>query len=423
MIDLTLISEGNKALEFIQERVEDPNYRGESSSQHNRYNIEEIFQTLKILSKYNKEGSLLRIRTSDLSKRPENIPEERRYAEFCNEVIRETGKGTQDSIRKNLFVDWHRMGFITRYNKQKKEVNPWDKGTKMYVSLTELGRKFIDSDSTEITRAYLFSKAVNILQPGIVEATLQVLDELHSEKEGVKNKRLNFYEFMFFVTAVNNYDYGITVSKCIELIKEYRYLTKHQISHLLIKLKEMLTPSNYDGNKVSKRDFHNWENKNRQMWHLFEEVVFFIVDGDFLELYTKGSNKEVKGDFAVKKMKRSPVAKRDYFEKHGINKVKGFELDHIIPLMSAKSISEFAILDDWKNLLYIGGTQHNIKTQTNSRYQVLEVINKKCKIALHDLAHIEKPIILLNGDNVFYKPELIDEMERFNKEFLDECES
>lgn len=69
MIDLTLISEGNKALEFIQERVEDPNYRGESSSQQNRYNKEEIFQTLKILSKYNEEGSLLRIRTSDLKKK------------------------------------------------------------------------------------------------------------------------------------------------------------------------------------------------------------------------------------------------------------------------------------------------------------------------------------------------------------------
>lgn len=52
--------------------------------------------------------------------RPHNTEEEGIYAEFCNEAKNLVEIGTQDAMRKNLFVDLHRMGLIERYDKNKK---------------------------------------------------------------------------------------------------------------------------------------------------------------------------------------------------------------------------------------------------------------------------------------------------------------
>lgn len=62
---------------------------------------------------------------------------------------------------------------------------------------------------------------------GIVERTLQVLDELQSENKQI-NRKLKFYEFMFFVTAIDVPNYGITVSECYDLIKSIAHFQVHE---------------------------------------------------------------------------------------------------------------------------------------------------------------------------------------------------
>ena len=95
----------NAALAFIDARVNDVNYRGSVSSQHNRYDMDEIYKMLICLNRYAPHGQLLRIRDTDTKKRPGNTPDEYDYARFCEDVNATVGKGTQDSIRKNIFVD------------------------------------------------------------------------------------------------------------------------------------------------------------------------------------------------------------------------------------------------------------------------------------------------------------------------------
>jgi len=105
-------SPGNKALIYIHKRILDENYRGNISSQHNRFSLERISVILNLLNDFsNAKKQLLRIRTTDTKNRPLNEPEEFEYAKFTERVKIEIGIGTQDSLRKNFFCGFSKDGF------------------------------------------------------------------------------------------------------------------------------------------------------------------------------------------------------------------------------------------------------------------------------------------------------------------------
>jgi hypothetical protein len=110
----------NKATDYLIGRLKSTKYRGHHLVQHYRYNFDVISDILKILNKYSPNKTLLKIRTKDLKKHQTNLPEWKDYALFCNELYDKIKKGSQDSIRKILFVDLERMGLIRKYNKNKK---------------------------------------------------------------------------------------------------------------------------------------------------------------------------------------------------------------------------------------------------------------------------------------------------------------
>ena len=123
--------------------------------------------------------TLLQIRTSDLSKRPYNIEGEEKYAELTTKISSKLGRYTQDSLRKNIFVDLHRMGLIDRFNAKKKQLNPFDNGTKKYIALTDFGIEFLQS--TDIfTHNLLFTRALENLMQGFGEEILHIILELES---------------------------------------------------------------------------------------------------------------------------------------------------------------------------------------------------------------------------------------------------
>lgn len=89
------INPGNQALEFIDSRLLDDNYRGSRSSQHNRYSMDKVVKILKLLDKFAPNKSLIPIRTTDISKRPENLPEEVVFARFCDAAKAAVGIGSK----------------------------------------------------------------------------------------------------------------------------------------------------------------------------------------------------------------------------------------------------------------------------------------------------------------------------------------
>lgn len=405
------INPASSALRFLDSRLSFDNYRGIESSQHNRYDSDDLYHILNTLNKYTCNRGFLRIRTTDTSKRPHNLDEEVPYAQFCHEAKEITGIGTQDAMRKNLFVDWHRMGFIDRFDKHMNCIAPYQRSSISYVSLTDLGRMFIH-EKNQLERQFLFSKGLDNLLSGFIETTLNLLSDYSL-------KNIDFYEFMFFVTAINAPNYGISISECSELILDYRRLTRMQKNSVIDTLNSQLNPNLFQGSKLGKRDFHNWKNKNQQIWHLFDSVIFFNIEKsqsiENLKLVDSSSSNA--SSYDRRKMQRSNRAKTDYFQFHKVNKTLGYELDHMVPLMDATSIAEFHYLDTWKNLLYIDGKTHAIKTQSGSKFCFLHIKDQDCRnLFLYDYQN--NYLHIRHNYEGLFDPTNIPTMLNYNSDFL-----
>ena len=396
-------SPGNKALIYIHKRILDENYRGNISSQHNRFSLERISVILNLLNDFsNAKKQLLRIRTTDTKNRPLNEPEEFEYAKFTERVKIEIGIGTQDSLRKNFFVDFQRMGLINRYSEEKELLGAFSGSPVYYVDLSNLGLQFITSSPQN--QNFIYSKALNNYLPGYID---NLIDLMTDEIEPLKY--ITPEEFMFFVSGINcGFDFSITYRECHELIQSYRLLSPTQRKGLNDFLKSSLKPENFKGNKKQQRDFHNWKNKADQMFAILSESVYFEKHKDYLVLTKKNGLFE-----DATKLVRSIQQKGEYFKNHGVGKQIGFELHHIIPLAYAVDVSSFKALDNWKNMLYIDGHKHSIITQQGSKHIFLS--SRGNDLLLSDLVDV---IELLYQKNVIYGLRKQAEIIRHNKELI-----
>lgn len=408
------INKGNRALEFIEKRIANDKYRGVHSSQHQRYTMDDIFHILTTLNKYASDKSLMSIRTTDISKRPENNSDEFIYVEFCNEVIRVVEKGTQDAMRKLFFVDMHRMGFIKRYNKNKKEcIDPFKRCLTKYVSITNFGLKFIKAKNI-LDRYFMFSKAVDNLFVGRIEIILSLLIS-----DAYKTTEIFFDEYMFFVSAIGiNTNFNINLETADYLINEYRKLSPVQRKSVVEKLKKELIPKKFTGNKIDKKDFHNWKNQADQVFHLLNQSVYFEVRGLNNKIFTKrlilkGQDNKIFSEIS-KKLERSVSEKYKYFKKHNVKKTLGFELHHVIPLAWSESIYHFKILDKWDNMVYIDAFSHAKITQNNSKNVIMTIINNDIKLSDYS----DNDVYLKYKENILYKPINKAIMKKYNFELL-----
>ncbi|AWY19802.1 type II restriction-modification system endonuclease [Moraxella bovis] len=404
------INLGNSSLKFIDERLQSENYRGIHLSQHNRYDLPKLIDILTLLNKHAPNQSLMQIRTTDISKRPQNIPEEQSYAEFCNEAKSLTNIGTQDAMRKNLFVDFARMGLINRYNDKKVLTDPFKRGVTKYVALSDMGVKLIDPKLDILSKNLIFSKSLNKLLTGFVEDVLSLLTNSDL-------KEISFDEFMLFVSAMNcNFNFSISTEQCESLIKEYRLLSRVQKNAVIDTLKSELIPDNFNGDKKDKRDYHNWANENQQIWTLFENIPFFIMEKDSRKLILITSDVDL-SKYSKSKMKRSQQAKNDYFKHHKVNKIKGYELDHIIPLLEAESVDEYRYLDNWLNLLYIDGKTHAIKSQSGSKYYIFTFDDNDYN-QIYFLDTQGDKLSINNDDTALFDKNKVPKIYEYNQNFI-----
>jgi len=404
-VNVININPGNDALMFIDSRIKDEKYRGIHTSQHNRYTMNQIIDILLILEKYVPNQKLMTIRTTDISKRPENDPEEYSYAQFCNDAKEKTGIGTQDAMRKNIFVDLHRMALIERYDKNKNPIDPFSRQQVKYVSISNLGLKLI-SAKTVLDKYFVFSKCIDILLGGCVDILLDILrDKVYNIDD------ISSYEFMFFISAIGiPSNFNINTDKAVELIKEYQKLTPTQRRAVIAKLKVELNPSKFQGSKPEKRDFHNWYNETQQIFYLLNQTVYFEVRGTQLVLRTgKGSFSEIST-----KLDRSLNEKYLYFVEHKVEKTAGFELHHIVPLSWSENIQHFKLLDKWENMVYIDGFSHAKITQNNNRNIILSMI--KNDIILADYSN--NKVYLEYRKNILYNPKNKGSIQKYNFELL-----
>lgn len=393
----TEISPDNRALRFLSGRIESPNYRGARSSQHNRYTMEEAHTILQLLDEYAPDGSLMQIRTTDLSKRPQVKPGERQYTKFCERCAEATGKGTPDAMRKNLFPDFHRMGLIIRW-RDGRPLDPYDRGPKKHVSLSEMGRRFVDADM--LCRQFIFTKGVSRLLEGRVSVLLTLFN-----KPDYGIKRIDSHEYTFFVSAIGAKEFGLTVGESVDMIRAYRVLTNAQRRAVVAALKVDLTPK-LNVPKPQKRDFHNWHNKTQQIYHLLKQTRYFDVNNESLV--------PIDASDSANRLGRSLSTKHEYFKQHGVTKHQGFELHHVVPLSYSESKDHFKLLDRWENIVYIDGQKHASITQGGHRNVIMR--SKGDDIDLLD--HHGNPIKLVLDENIKYSPSNKSRMIEYNKRLL-----
>jgi hypothetical protein len=399
------ISQTNEAVKYIANRIKHPNYRGNHLSQHNRYNFDKTIKILSCLNKYIPKKQFMHIRTTDISKRPANLACERQYAQFCEEAKEISGIGTQDAMRKNLFVDFHRMGFIERFDKNKNLLNPYEGKSVSYIRLSDLGLSLIDSKNIK-NKYFIFAKGLDNVFNGIIANLIDILRSC---------KKLSIYEFMFFVTAIDiaksKFPFSLTQEKAIRLIRIFNSLSRIQKKSLIEQVKKELNPKNYDGNKVDKKDFHNWKNESQQILTLLRETPYFEIRDENISLSTDKDFKDV----LIKRLNRSLDEKQLYLQKHEITQqIKGFELHHIVPLSWSESIGHFKLLDKWKNMLYIDGFSHAKITQNQNRNVILSAQNSD--LILSDFQ--SDKVVLKIDKNVAYLKSLQKIMLDYNDELL-----
>lgn len=407
--NLLTVDPSKKCLAFLHDRILVDNYRGLQISQHNRYTYEQVVGMLQIFYDL-VQTSKMNIRTTDLSKRPHNTPDEYIYAKYTSQVINEYGKGTQDSIRKNLFVDFHRMGLLFRFSPSGESLGPYERRSVNKVSLTPLAIDLIDKNKSETERYLLFTRALDNLLLGLATDFFDVLAELDY---------LTMPEYTFFVSFLRQKlnDTYITLEDVIEYVKEYRTLSRFQKKAVIEIVSDYCNPDNFRGSKKDKRDYHNWTNETQQVFMILNMTAYYQLNQDYQRIEFMVNPKYVfttKDD--VTKIKRSISEKRNYFKEHNVDKTFGFELHHVVPLLWARNITEFFLLDKWENMIYIDGKTHSVITQQGNKHVKLRFVKDSNNIRL--ISPTNDKIELVDKNNVLYSYDLKRDMYDKNTQLI-----
>lgn len=399
------IDSSKNCIKFLVERLQSDKYRGMQISQHNRYTKDKILIILQEI--YDLCGEdLMQIRTTDLSKRLYNIEGEELYAQLTHNIAFKVGHFTQDSLRKNIFVDLHRMNLLRRFNKNKELVLPFAKGIKKYIALSKEGIDLLCARDI-FTQNLFYTKALESLLNGFGEEILYIILELGWHF-------IDKYEILFFATFINCrlHDKFYTRNDIVNLIKEYRILSNFSKDALKKYVQDYCNPNNFKGDKTQKRDFHNWLNETQQIISILTQMVYFEYNKKEERLYVRIGRNGVFEDNT--KLKRSLEQKKKYFSQHNVEKTNGFELHHVVPLCFAKNKVEFYTIDDWRNLVYIDAFSHAKITQNNNANMKLQFIDKDAIFSDYKNSEVK----CTYDTNIKYDPELQNEMLEYNKKLL-----
>lgn len=394
-----------ECLNFLYHRILREDYRGTHKLQHYRWDKDYI----KIVLRYLPKDELLYHTKGDIYEDYQYKPEEEAFCEYLKNVnkalAREKKSITDMAMRKIIFVNLQRMGFIQRFDKHKKlcEIGKTYRNYR-YVKITQNALDFLQSKDIFEEQKHL-GIALDFLFAGVVQDILDIINELEP-------KYVSISEMMFFVSYLGK-DYEneiLTKDKIVEFINEFRGLKARQKVVESV-VQEYCKPQNFKGNKRQKRDFHNFKNEAQSMFDSLNLMSLFEYDRQKERLLLRTDINKEKITF-----KRSSLIKMQYFKEHEVQKDIRFELHHIVPFYYAKDIDALKAIDDWQNLLYIDANSHKILSlDTNAKKAIrLKFDNKN--VLLDNF--IGDEIVLKYTDNVRYKVALQERLLAYNKRLL-----
>lgn len=362
------IDKSNSFLQYIVDRVISDDYRGFQCSQHNRLTYSYFFDV--IMSIYEiADCNIFRIHIGDdIGKKQ---IEAKTYYEIVNKIKKSSGKGTINSVKKNTFPDIARMGFLERFDKNDNRIiENYSRSSVYSVCLSELGLKFING--TNFDRIKMFTDGVDKITKN---AASQLVELLYLNDYGIDY--IDLLEFMYIISDDREF---ITINDKLQLLLEYRHLSKIQLEKVHDYLKKFCNPKNRKNynNKTLLRDYSNWKNESQQIYLLLSNSTYFKVENDKLVLNTG------KLGLFDAKTNRGEKAKRDYFKIHNIAKASGYELHHIVPFSKAQNKSEALCLDDYRNLIYLKSDKHFEFSKYNNKNVIMKYIKNNVNVLFLD---------------------------------------
>lgn len=404
--DILNIDNTNEFLKYIVARLQRDDYRGIHISQHNRYNLEFVIKMLSVIK--NEVGNaLFEIPRGDYSERENvkkyNIDDYQEFKKITDKVNLTVGRTTYNSIKKNFFVDFHRMGLITRYDKNQIPSNPHKRTTIYYASLTDEANNLLNSKNI-IEKHRVFT---DVLDKNLFNSYLSNLVDLIFNSQ-YKGDVISIHEFMFIFTDTE-------LDKPIKLLNEYRKLKQFQKNKLLMLAQEYANPNSFEGDKTQKKDFHNWINETQQMFTLLKQTSYFQVDENNQNI---ALNIGSYGIFSIDNIKRSDRPKQEYFELHEHKKQNNFELHHIVAISKARNKQEVNLLDNVYNLIYLHKDKHLEITKKKNAHVYLSINETIAKFCDFDSEKIQAN----NGGDALYSKNnsILQKLEIHNKKAINE---
>lgn len=391
------IDENNEFIIYFLERIQKIDYRGVHFAQHNRKDLELLKVVLEKI--HNSVGNdFFEVPRGDF-KKDYILPDDfKDFSNIVEEINKESGKMTINSFKKNILVDFDRMGFLDRYDK-KKNITKGGVGKAIhYCKLSKMGKNFLESKDL-FEKYRLFTKGLDIYFGNYL---LDLATEIYYSD--FKSKKLSIYEFMFILS-----DKDKTINK-IDLLKSYRRLSRLEKEKFISLVKEYAHPKNFYGDKTQKRDFHNWKNQAQDIFTLLKTTIYFEADhkGFSLNVGKLGIFESIP--------KRSQTAKQEYFKKHSISKKQNFELHHIIPFSQAKNKQETKLIDNYKNFIYIKKSKHKEFNNHNNKNVIMNM--NENQVDFFDIEKQMQKITAENNKSAIYNSNLQNKLNNYNKELL-----
>lgn len=396
--EITDIQPNNRFLHYIVERIQDKDYRGLHISQHNRHYLERDIKIATAIYLIAGQDTFRIPPGDDKGATDANC---KIYYKIVKKVKENAGVGSINSLKKNVFVDFHRMGLLHRFDNKNNQVLPDKRGQIYYAQLTPLAIELIKSP---IIRQYkIFTDALDNL---FKDEISRLAELLYYSK--YKDTPIGLIEFMLILSD----DRPQVSNNKIDLINSYRKLKLWQRAKAIKLIQRYCVPSNFIGSKTNKRDFENWKNQAQQIFTLLKNTVYFDITPNSLRL-----NIGKYGFFKEHRIKqRNLGAKQQYFEKHRIGRRTNFELHHIISFSSARNKEEFQAIDNWQNLIYLYKDKHCEITRKKDKHIILSA--NRTDISFKNFQG--DFIIAKNGLDAEYLENLVQKMEKYNKSLLKE---
>ena len=398
--DILDIKKDNKFLKYIVHRVQREDYRGIHRSQHNRYDIDKLENILRTIYKVAGGNSFSipcgTIGIKDEKKLKEMQKEHPKFSEIYERLKSQNISKGPNPLKKNLFVEFSRAGFIERFDKTGNKLDPFGTSNKIpTVRLSAEGIRLLKAN-TLFERYKIFTKGIEQL----LKNTLVDLVKAINLSE-YRTKKFYFEEYTLILS-----DHKLKSIEKIEMLRSWRSLTRNQQDEVQGLIKEYCNPNNFSGNKADKKDYHNWSNETQQLMSLFKTTIYFQVDNNrkwfFLNTGKDGIFGGMRGT--------EPISK--YFKEHKIAKQENYQLHHIVPLDYAEYPEEYKLIDDFRNLIYL----HKDKHEEIKKDQIIFTHNEP-KVYFRDIHNPNSALVMAKrGVNADFSPSLLSKIEGYNKE-------